>query len=137
VRIQYELLRVAERLDDTRWAGDAPDARVEQAQRSVMSRVRAVAPTPEQLDALGTSSHPDVEAILGSDITERATKTCTTGNLKHVTEYKGLLAFRPLRAGTTRALVAQLVAYDTNGAPHITPVVDGMELRLGNETSSP
>jgi hypothetical protein len=36
-----------------------------------------------------------------------------------------------------RALVAQLVAFDPAGAPHVTPLVDGIELRLGDAVSSP
>lgn len=139
VRLQHQMLRVAQRLDGLRrtsYDSSAPLG-IEATHHRVMRQIRAVAPTRDEIAALGMSSHPEVEAILGAEITERATKSCTAGNLKHVRLSAGLLAFRPLRAGATRALVAQLVAYDTDGEPHITPLVDGMELRIGDATTSP
>jgi hypothetical protein len=48
-----------------------------------------------------------------------------------------LLAFRPLRAGTTRALVSQLVAFDRDGGVHVTPIVETMEMRLGDGAAAP
>lgn len=138
VRLQHQLLRIAERIDGYRrdpahrWAWAWHQAHIE-----VMRLVRATAPSPGELAALGDGTRPRVSPILGKEVTERATQTCGSGQSIHVIVNRGLLAFRPLRAGATRALVAQLVAFDTEGTPHITPLVSGMELRLGDELSSP
>jgi hypothetical protein len=135
VRLQHVLLGIARRTDVARRQPDAAAAKA--AHGAVMSLIRATAPTAGELATLGEGVHPEVEPILGLSITERATKTCAGGNSIHVRKSDGLLAFRPLRSGTTRALVAQIVAFDTDGHPHVTPLVEGMELRLGNELSSP
>ena len=135
VRLQHELIEVTRRLDGLRREPKAFEARA--AHGAVVALIKRTAPTVAELAALGNGNDPDVSAVLGIDITERATKTCAGGNSIHVRKNDGLLAFRPLRSGTTRALVAQLVAFDTEGHPHITPLVDGMELRLGNEMNSP
>ena len=134
VRVQHELLRVAQYLA---YAGDAVQLAPAYLESLVMQQVRAVAPTAAELAALGASRHPRVEGVLGGELTDRATRSCVAGRLVHVAAFHGLLAFRPLRAGSTRALVAELVAFDTDGAPHITPLVDGMELRLGDDTAAP
>lgn len=136
VHLQHQLIVVARRLDGLRRSNRESEV-YRAAHRSVMQLVRDTAPTADDLALLGDGVEPDVAAILGDSITERATSTCAGGNSIHVRRNDGLLAFRPLRAGTTRALVAQLVAFDTDGKPHITPLVEGMELRLGNELSSP
>lgn len=135
VRLQHQLLRVARRLESGRadnpaWRGWEP------ARAGVVAAIRAVAPAAGELATLGDGAHPAIAAVLGADITERATRGCTTGDLAHVNAADGLLAFRPLRAGTTRALVAQLVAIDRDGAPHITPLVDEIELRVGDDTAA-
>jgi len=132
VRLQHQLLQVANRLDAERRAGPAwPAWRI--AQDRVLALVRAIAPDAGELASLGDGAHPRVASILGTEITERATKNCDTGRLRHVDAFGGLLAFRPLRAGETRALAAQLVAIDTDGQPHITPLVDAIELRFGKD----
>jgi hypothetical protein len=136
VRLQHQLLRIAVRIDAVR--RDPARAPVwSNAYAEVMALARAIAPTSAELRALGDGARPQVSAILGDRITDRATQSCGSGRSIHVIHGGGLLAFRPLRAGTTRALVAQLVAFDTAGAPHITPLVDGLELRLGDAVSSP
>jgi len=130
VRLQHQLLRVAARLDTyARYVPETPHAA--DTRRAVMAIVRAVAPTARELDQLGDAAHPEVAAVLGSDVVERATSSCVAGSLIHVSYFGGLLAFRPLRSGSTRALVAQLVAFDSAGAPHITPLVDDIEMRRG------
>lgn len=136
VRVQHELLVVGHELDGIRRSG-AHRELANAVAADVTSLALKIAPTAAQLDALGASAHPRVAAILGDDIAERATRTCGTGNLVHVRYSGGLLAYRPLRAGSTRALVAQLVAIDTDGKAHITPLVDGMELRLGERVDAP
>ena len=135
VRLQHQLLRVARRIESGRddnpaWRGWEP------ARAAVVAAIRAVAPTTGELAKLGDGAHPAITAVLGTSITERRTSGCTTGSLQHVSAAHGLLAFRPLRAGATRALVAQLVAIDRDGAPHITPLVDEIELRVGDDTAA-
>lgn len=135
VRLQHELLEVAKKLDDQRRWGNARTL-ADNALTRVMALARAIAPTAEQLRELGSSHHPHLQSVLGNEIVERATRQCGSGNLVHVRKAGGLLAYRPLRAGTTRALVAELVAFDDTGEAHLTPLVDGIELRLGNEQTS-
>ena len=48
-----------------------------------------------------------------------------------------LVAFLPVLAGPRRALIAQLVAIDRDGEPHLTPVVGGLELRAGPAVDAP
>jgi len=119
-------------------SGDAaPIARV--ARLAIIALVRATAPTADELAALGDGAQPRVMPILGpaGGITQRATQSCGSGNSIHVFYNDGLLAFRPLRAGTTRALVAQLVAFDRDGHAHVTPLVESIELRLGDSETAP
>ena len=135
VRLQHQLLRVAKmialgREGNPAWPGWEP------ARAGVVAAIRAVAPTTAELATLGDGAHPAITAVLGTNVTERATRGCVDGTLQHVSAFGGLLAFRPLRAGTTRALVAQLVAIDRDGAPHVTPLVDEIELRLGDDTAA-
>ena len=138
VRLQHELLIVAERLDRRR--RDHPEWKAwANAHAAVVDLIQRVAPRADELVALGDGAHPRVASILGptAGITERATRTCAGGNSVHAAHAGGKLAYRPLRAGDTRALVAQIVAFDADGNPHITPLVDGIELRLGDSTSAP
>lgn len=136
VRLQHQMLRVASRLTNAERIAPTFKANV---RRILEARMRALAPTVDELATLGSGALPAVHPILGpaETLVERATATCGSGSLKHVSHNGGLLAFRPLRAGTTRALVAQLVAFDRDGTPHITPLVEGIELRTGNDVSSP
>jgi hypothetical protein len=134
VRLQHRMLLVARELDKARrdnpaWLG----WRI--ALADVMTRIEAIAPTGDELASLGRGTRPHVATILGraEDLIERATQTCDHGGSKHVRATGGVLAFRPLRAGTTRALVSQIVAFDATGKPHITPLVEGAELRFGSD----
>lgn len=45
--------------------------------------------------------------------------------------------FRPLRSGTTRAIVSQVVVLDDSWRPHVVPLVASIELRDGLKTSAP
>jgi hypothetical protein len=135
VRLQHHMVAVARRLDDLRrefpqWSAWS------RAHADVLAQIHAIAPTAAELATLGDGAHPRVAAVLGSQITERATKTCGSGNSIHASVAGGTLAYRPLRAGQTRALVSQLVAYDRDGNPHITPLVDTMELRVGEDPTA-
>ena len=135
VRLQHQLLRVAARLE--RYASYVPATpHAAETRAAIMKLVTAVAPSARELDALGDAAHPQVAAVLGADPVERSTRNCGSGSLIHVSHFGGLLAFRPLRSGTTHALVAQIVAFDPAGAPHITPLVDDIELRRGDGTSA-
>ena len=138
VRLQHQLLRAARRLRTLRDT-HRNEAIYPRAHAAVLGVIARTAPAAAALDALGASALPEVAAILGvaSGVTQRSTRTCGSGNSIHTQANHGLLAFRPLRAGTTRSLVAQLVAIDALGHPHITPLVDHMELRLGNAKRSP
>jgi len=128
VRLQHQLLLVANKLES-----------FPQARARVVALIKRVAPTADELAQLGSGAKPAVTAVLGPRelIIDRATQTCGTGNSIHVSAFGGLLAFRPLRVGAMRALVAQLVAIDRDGKPHVTPLVDAIEMRLGNAVSSP
>jgi hypothetical protein len=131
VRAQHELLELANRLDAR---GDAGHA----ARAIVMALVRASAPTADELATLGSSTEPRVDLIFGHELMwQRATQSCGTGSLIHVFAAGGLLAYRPVRAGDTHALVAQLVAFDRDGRPHITPLIEEVELRVGDGAAAP
>ena len=128
IHLQHQMLRIAQRLDGLR----RYDAFYQPAHALVMRQILLVAPPPSAFAELD-GSHPNVQAILGpaDGIVERATSTCGEGNSVHASYFRGLLAFRPLRTSTARALVAQIVAIDNAGTPHITPVVEGIEMRVG------
>ncbi|HEY5926421.1 MAG TPA: hypothetical protein VIV11_32265 [Kofleriaceae bacterium] len=148
VWLQHYLLQINQRLDGSielpawaQWlkeqlaADPYGDAR-ERARLRVVTLVRAIAPTAAQIAALGDGAQPAVAPVLGTALTQRATVTCGSGTLVHVAVHSGLLAFRPLRAGNTRALVSQLVAFDRDGQPHVTPIVDAIEMRQSDDGRS-
>jgi hypothetical protein len=147
VWLQHYLLTIAKRLtfDTGGWLAwvehhllSAEQERAWQSARErVHALVRTTAPTAKELETLGDGNAPAVASILGAQVTERATATCGQGSLVHVAVHGGLLAFRPLRAGSTRALVSQLVAFDRDGRAHVTPIVETMEMRLGDGASAP
>jgi|SRR5688572_5856284 len=148
VWLQHYLLRISERLAGrielpawAQWLADqfTSDAFADertQARLRVVALVRAIAPTTEEIAALGAGDKPAVAPVLGNELVQRATVTCGTGSLVHVAVHHGLLAFRPLRAGNTRALVSQLVAFDRDGTPHVTPIVEGIEMRQSDDGRS-
>lgn len=138
VRLQHALVNIARDLDHLRRFARASAIHDDSAAR-VMALARQIAPSAAELELLGEGNSPAVHAVLGPalGVVERATRSCGRGNSIHVALASGLLAFRPLRADRTRALVSQLVAFDTEGAPHVTPIVEGMELRQGDEVDAP
>lgn len=135
IHLQHQMLNVARRLDHARRS----NASYRLSHQMVMTRILAIAPSKEDFAMLGSSAHPHVQPILGpaSGIVERATRTCGEGNGIHASYFGGLLAFRPIRVDSTRALVAQIVAFDDEGTPHITPIVEGMEIRRGFNGDAP
>ncbi len=100
--------------------------------------VRHAALAPSALRRLGSDPSPDLSRFLGpSDAwVERRGPSC--GPLgAHDSVYGGALAFRTLRSGARRALVGQIIAYDTSAEPHVTPHVALVELRDGMHADSP
>lgn len=138
VRLQHHLLVIANKLDTARRT-ESTSTMWRTGHAQIIALIRAQAPTATELELLGDGVRPQVSAVLGptTAIVERATQSCGSGHSVHVAKNGGLLQFRPLRSGDTQALVAQLVAFDTDGKPHVTPLVEGIEMRLGNEVSSP
>src|SRR5215813_7826032 len=103
VRLQHELLRIAEFLEPHRHATTRSSA-VGDAYDRVMALVTRTAPTAAALEALGAPSQPALAGLLGaaSETVDRATETCTRGGrLMHARYAAGLLAYRPLRNGMT------------------------------------
>ncbi|MFO0617007.1 MAG: hypothetical protein U0414_30710 [Polyangiaceae bacterium] len=101
------------------------------AARELVARFALPAAT---LEALGSEPESAAELFLGPRITwtDRKGAQCGEGRLlRHDRMYRGVRSFRPLRIGDTRALVAQLVALDTDGEAHVTPVVGEIELLRG------
>ncbi|HWO20199.1 MAG TPA: hypothetical protein VNO30_15630 [Kofleriaceae bacterium] len=47
-----------------------------------------------------------------------------------------MMYFRPVLAGTKRAVFGQLLAFDTAGKPHLTPIVDDLEMRASADPES-
>lgn len=128
IRVQHQLVVIGDRLRaahniNPAWPGWAITLGV------VSARIQALAPSRQQLAALGDPTRPIVSGFLGDQVIERATVTCGKGRSIHVAHFHGALAFRPLRTGDTRALVAQLVAFDDSGRPWTTPYVDHAEVR--------
>lgn len=124
VRVQHSLLEIVRQLPK-----DNP------AREAAWALQQKIAPTAAELEQLGPWPH--LQGVLGTTLVERATQTCGTGNSIHNLVNGGLLAFRPLRAGTTRALVSQIVAFDQEGHPHVTPFVEAIEMRLGDTADAP
>jgi hypothetical protein len=121
--IQNTALGAAIRLGDG--AGAAPVA------KRVVERFALPA---AELDALGTAPWPALDLWIGprEAWVDRKGETCGDGRLLlHDRVFRGARTFRPLRVGGRRALVSQLVAIDTEGRPHVTPVVGQIELRRG------
>lgn len=96
--------------------------------------VQAFALDAEALDALGAEIDPVADRWIGPRLgwKDRKGDACGDGRLlRHDRTYGGARAFRPLRSGDTRALVAQLVAIDTQGVAHVTPFVGEIEVLRG------
>lgn len=57
--------------------------------------------------------------------------------LNHDMVARFLLAFRPIRAGGTRAIFGRIIAFDRAWRPHITALVARVELRGGTTPTAP
>ena len=104
------------------------------------SVVERFAATPQELEALGSVADVSVEGWLGPRRSwhDRKGEQCGDGRLLlHDRFFAGARAFRPIRTGAWRALVAQLVAIDTQGGAHVTPFVGQIELRRGLDPEAP
>jgi hypothetical protein len=102
--------------------------------------VNHLALSPAKLATLGAGLDPAVERFLGprEAWVERKGDSCGDGRLLfHDRVYGGTRSFRPVRVGEWRALLAQLVAIDTAGRPHVSPFVAGIEIRRGLSPRSP
>lgn len=98
------------------------------------------APDASVFDAIGTEPDPTVESWLGprEGWTERSTSFCSDGNLLlHDQILDGLVAFRPVRSGETRALLGQIIAFDSDGRAHVTPIVERVEMRRSLAVDAP
>lgn len=86
------------------------------------------------LEDLGAELDPAADRWIGPRVgwADRKGDACGDGRLlRHDRTYGGARAFRPIRSGDTRAIVAQLVAVDTSGAAHVTPFVGEVEVLRG------
>lgn len=118
--LQNQLLQVT-------WAADQSSATLEDARRLA----GRLALPGVLLQALGSEPERGLERFLGprAGWIERRGLTCGSSRLLHEFRYGGTLGFRPVRTATLRALVAQRVAVDVEGVPHLTPLVDHVEVR--------
>ena len=85
---------------------------------------------------LGDAPTPEVERWLGPR-DRWLDKRPFTRPLMHDGVFMYSMAFRPLQAGHVRAMMGQLVAIDTDGLAHVTPVVGKIELRRGRAHAAP
>ncbi len=82
------------------------------------------------IEELGSEPWADVDAMIGKRATwvERQTKH---EGLFHDTAEFFTQAFRPVRSGSIRAVMSQLVAIDDAGRTHVTPAIGRVEMREG------
>ncbi len=118
--LQNQLLQVT-------WAAEQSSATLEDARRLA----GRLALPGVLLEALGSEPERGLDSFLGprSGWIERRGLTCGSSRLLHEWRYRGTLAFRPVRTEALRALVAQRVAVDVEGVPHLTPFIDHVEVR--------
>ncbi|MCC6993161.1 MAG: hypothetical protein IT370_00900 [Deltaproteobacteria bacterium] len=118
--LQNQLLQVT-------WAAEQSSATLENARRLA----GRLALPGLLLQALGSEPERGLDSFLGprAGWIERRGETCGSSRLLHEFRYGGTLGFRPVRTATLRALVAQRVAVDVEGVPHLTPLVDHVEVR--------
>ncbi len=99
---------------------------------------RRVALDSSELSLLDTSPEADLLPVLGPahKWVERRGDACGSSAV-HDRVFNGLLSFRPVRSGSMRALIAQVVAFDDTGHPAVTPFVASVELRTSMRADSP
>ncbi len=124
ILIQAAALRVAK--DDSQRA------------KLAASVVRRMALDGWTLENLGSDPRRELEPWLGSSESWRERRGPACGPVgAHDSAYNGELAFRTVRSGKLRAIFAQVVAFDTELRPHVTPVVGLVEMRNGMRADSP
>jgi hypothetical protein len=101
--------------------------------RAALAVVDRLAVPARALAGLGET--PQLEAWLGPGpkwrLRDRTNRFTLHGTLNQQVKY-----FRPVLAGTRRAVFSQLVAIDTDGLPHLTPIVGELEMRAGDDPGS-
>lgn len=123
-------VRVAAQNAALRIAFDTDDAALA---RSALAEVERLAMPAEQLQQLG-SEPQGLEPWLGPP---QQWRTRERGELVSLHSAIGPHAHYRMIAGRHRAIVHQLVAIDSTGAPHITPVVGQLELRASDAVEAP
>jgi hypothetical protein len=88
------------------------------------------------LAALGDAPTPQVDVWLGPR-EMWLDKRPFMRPLMHDGVFAYTMAFRPLQVGRVRAMMGQLVALDTDGLAHVTPLVGKVELRRGRAHVAP
>jgi hypothetical protein len=97
--------------------------------------VRKLALPAAELARLGEWPSPPVEDLIGAakGWVEKQTRT----PLMHDERVAFTRLFHPVRSGEIRAIFSQVVAIDSDGRPHLTPIVEDLELRRGLRSRSP
>ena len=88
------------------------------------------------LAGLGDAPTPEIDRWLGPR-DRWLDKRPFARPLMHDGVFVYSMAFRPFQVGHARAMMGQLVAIDTDGLAHVTPVVGKIELRRGRAHSAP
>ena len=98
--------------------------------------VRHLAPGAKALGTLGEAPFSDLEMWLGSPSTwiDRQTKHLL---LMHDQHEFFTRRFRPIETQDRRAIFGQLVAIDSSGDAHLTPIVSRVELRRSKAPDAP
>jgi hypothetical protein len=97
--------------------------------------IKKLALSSKELLALGEEPHPDLSTLLGPKESWQPMKL--QENTKHVRHYLGAIFFRAYTLPNhTQALIGQLIAIDTAGEPHITPIVYDAKFRFHTNEKS-
>ncbi|MCA9669071.1 MAG: hypothetical protein KC503_25925 [Myxococcales bacterium] len=118
------------------WSGNTAVAR---AAARLLARLALSA---EALGKLPARPETQLRRFIGAPSGWRELRTPTQGlaadaTLHHETFFAYALAFRPVRAGERRALFGQLVAIDRSFTPHVTGIVETLEMRRGLALRAP
>jgi hypothetical protein len=143
IELQGLLYDLARRLafDEHRWWN--PAGGLNGLARRAGTLIRAVAPSRDALVALGREPSDELARWIGPRSTwvERATigelSRAGDGKLFHEHVSRELVAFRLIRSGSRRTLLAQRVAFDRTGRAHVTPQLSSLELRDGMDVDAP
>lgn len=111
-----------------------------QEERATLTALaKRFAMTREALEELGSELDPTISSLLGplNTWTERRGNYKREILMHEKAISAGLLYFRPVALSEKRALIAQMIAFDTEGAPHLTPLIAHIELREGFSVDAP